>query len=243
MKLVHIGLGGMGKTVQTIAQERGHQSVGEIEVGDEIDTSSLGNCDLAIECTVPKACVGNIRKVLKAGKDCLVITTGWYDEMDEVREMVEKSGVRFLYASNFSIGVNLYFRVVEEAAKLINLADEYDVWGHEIHHKNKVDSPSGTAKTLETILLQNIDRKKRVVEEKLDRKIEDDELHFSSVRGGMVNFGHTIGFDSSSDCIKIEHFARNRDGYALGAIKCAEWLLQQKPGFYTMDDFLKSVFK
>jgi 4-hydroxy-tetrahydrodipicolinate reductase len=136
----------------------------------------------------------------------------------------------------------LYFRIIEQAAKLINQADEYDVWGHEIHHKNKIDSPSGTAKTLEEILIKNIVHKTSIVEEKLDRKIKDNEIHFSSTRGGLSNFAHTIGFDSEADCIEIKHFARNRNGYALGAIKCAEWLEKQPVGFYTMDDYLKELF-
>ena len=127
---------------------------------------------------------------------------------------------------------------MEEASKLVNKFDEYDVWGHEIHHSNKADSPSGTAKTLSEILLKNIDRKDSVFEDKLDRKREDNEIHFSSVRGGPVNFAHTIGFDSAADKILISHEARNRDGYALGAVKAAEWLANKEVGFYTMNDFL-----
>ena len=95
---------------------------------------------------------------------------------------------------------------------------------------------------LEDILIKNIVRKTEIVEEKLDRKIEDNEIHFSSTRGGVVNFAHTIGFDSPSDCIEIKHSARNRDGYALGAIKASEWLVKKKPGFYTMDDYLAEIF-
>jgi 4-hydroxy-tetrahydrodipicolinate reductase len=172
-----------------------------------------------------------------------MISTGWYDQIDVVKAMVKKSGRRFMFSSNYSIGVNVYFKIIEAASKLINKAEEYDVWATEIHHKNKVDSPSGTAKTLEDILLKNIDRKTTVVEDALQRKIADHELHFSSTRGGLINFGHTIAFDSAADYIKIEHTARSRDGYALGAVKCAEWLSQQTPDFYTMDDYLNDVFK
>ena len=111
--------------------------------------------------------------------------------------------------------MNMYFKIVEAAAKLVNKFDEYDVWGHEIHHYNKADSPSGTAKTLEKILLENIERKTAVVEDKLDRKPEPNELHFSSLRAGAVNFAHTIGFDSAADKILITHEARSRDGYGV----------------------------
>ena len=154
--------------------------------------------------------------------------------------MGEGNSIGFLYSSNFSIGVNLYFKMVEAAAKLVNKFDEYDVWGHEIHHCNKVDSPSGTAKTLEKILLESIQRKTSVVEDKLDRRRGPSEIHFSSVRGGLVNFGHTIGFDSAADRILITHEARCRDGYALGAVKAAEWLVGKK-GFLGMEDFLRGV--
>ena len=123
---------------------------------------------------------------------------------------------------------------------MIDKFDEYDVWGHEIHHYNKADSPSGTAKILEKILLDNIERKTSVVEDKLDRRREPNEIHFSSVRGGPVNFGHTIGFDSAADRILITHEARNRDGYALGAVKAAEWLIGKK-GFFSMGDFLTTI--
>lgn len=242
MKIAHIGLGGMGTAVQQISQNRGHESVSEIKAGDEINIQTLNDCDLAIECTIPEVCFENVKKVIQAKKDCLVITTGWYEHLDMVKKMVNDSGVRFLYSSNFSIGVNLYFRIIESASKLMNLSDEYDIWANEIHHKNKIDSPSGTAKTLESILLKNIKRKNSVVECQLNRKIKDDEIHFSSTRGGLVNFEHTVGFDSEADCIKISHAARNRDGYALGAVKCAEWLGQQEPGFYEMEDFLEDVW-
>ena len=167
----------------------------------------------------------------------VVGTTGWYGRLEALKTEMAAAKIGFLWSSNFSIGVNMYFKIVEEAAKLVNKFDEYDVWGHEIHHYNKADSPSGTAKTLEKILLKNISRKTAVVEEKLDRKREMNEIHFSSVRGGLVNFGHTIGFDSAADRITITHEARCRDGYALGAVKAAEWL-KGKIGYFEMEDFL-----
>ena len=242
MKLAHIGLGGMGTAIQTQAFIRGHQSVSSIKAGDPISPTSLNQADIAIECTVPSAFWDNFEALCEAQQDTLIITTGWYDEIERLETMVKKSGIRAMWSSNYSIGVNLYFRIIEAAAKLINKAEDYDVWGTEIHHKNKIDSPSGTAKTLEQILLENIGRKTDVVEEALQRKIKDHELHFSSTRGGLTNFEHTIGFDSEADGIQIKHFARSRDGYAIGAIKCAEWLQQQKPGLYSMEDYWLATF-
>ncbi|MBI5753518.1 4-hydroxy-tetrahydrodipicolinate reductase [Candidatus Peregrinibacteria bacterium] len=275
MKIALLGLGGMGKTVRLIALARGHEVPVIIDPHNQEATSCclsaeiLNGVDVAIDFSSNEALFGNINICKKAGVNLVVGTTGWYDKLAEVKEMVEvknagtvaeENGGRpregkaakknldnaneigFLWSSNFSIGVNLYFKMVEVAAKLVNKFDEYDVWGHEIHHYNKADSPSGTAKTLEKILLDNIERKKAVVEDKLDRKREPHEIHFSSVRGGPVNFGHTIGFDSAADRILITHEARCRDGYALGAVKAAEWL-NGKKGYFNMEDFLRGMIE
>jgi len=238
MKLGFIGNGGMGQAMQKAATDRGHDIAAVVDANDEFD---LKDSEVVLEATLPSACLENVKKLCDAKKDFVIVTTGWYDNLDQVKQMVEDAGVRCLWSSNFSIGVNLYFRVVEAAAKLFNSADEFDVWATEIHHKNKVDSPSGTAKTLEEILLANIARKTEVVEDKLDRKIEDNEIHFSSTRGGVSNFGHTVCFDAEADFVKIEHFARNRNGYALGAVKVAEWLTTQNSGLYSMEDYLKQL--
>jgi len=230
----------MGKAVQASAKSRGHEIGSVIDQGDAFD---IQDADIVFEATIPDACLQNVSRLCEAKKDFVLITTGWYDHMDEVQKMVETAGVRCIWSSNFSIGVHVYCKILENASKLIDKVDEYDIWGTEIHHHHKADSPSGTAKTIEDILLKNIQRKTSVVEEKLDRKILPHELHFSSTRGGPVNFGHTIGFDSEADSITLQHSARNRDGYALGAVKAGEWLLQQKPGLYSMDDYLKNILE
>lgn len=241
MKIALIGFGGMGKAVQRIALERGHEVSVIIDSNNEAGTTPaltkdvLRGVAVAIDFSLGDAVMEHVKTCAEAGVNLVVGTTGWYDKLDEVKAAAD--GIGFLWSSNFSIGVNLYFKIIEEAAKMMNDFDEYDVWGHEIHHFNKADSPSGTAKTLEKILLENIDRKTKTVEEKLDRKREPNEIHFSSVRGGPVNFGHTIGFDSAADTITISHAARNRDGYALGAVKAAEWLADKK-GYFEMKDFL-----
>ena len=233
MKIALIGYGSMGKAVEKIALERGHEITAVIEAGDELD---FAGADVAIDFSLGESVFENAKAANKAGVALIIGSTGWYDSIEEVSKLTKN--IPCLWSSNFSIGVNLYFKIVEEASKLVNKFDEYDIWGHEIHHNNKVDSPSGTAKTLSEILLKNIDRKEKVFEEKLDRKREDNEIHFSSVRGGSVNFAHTIALDSAADKILISHEARNRDGYALGAVKAAEWLSKKDLGFYTMKDFL-----
>ncbi len=257
MKIALIGFGGMGMAVKRIALERGHevpliidskansndenflQTVGtEVSLFENIKNADLKDIDVVIDFSLADAVEENVKICSERGVNMVIGTTGWYEKMDQIKSIVEKNGNGVLWSSNFSIGVNLYFRIIEEASKMIDKFDEYDIWGHEIHHFNKKDSPSGTAKILEEILLKNIKRKTSLVDEKLDRKREDNEIHFSSVRGGAVNFAHTVGFDSSADRILITHEARCRDGYALGAVKAAEWLGEKK-GFYGMDDFLK----
>lgn len=243
IRIALIGFGAMGRRVKEIAQEHGHSIVSVIDpyVNDatakEISKNNLNNADIAIDFSNPKVVVDNINAVTAAKTNLVVGTTGWHDHIDKVRQKVETAGIGFLWSSNFSIGVNVYFKIVESAAKFINQFDEYDVWGHEIHHHGKADSPSGTAKILEKIILKHIDKKTEVVEETLHGKIKPHQMHFSSTRAGAANFTHTIGFDSAADSIKIVHKARNRDGYALGAVRAAEWLYG-KTGFFTMDDFL-----
>ncbi len=235
----------MGKVVGKIALERGHEIAAIIDPHDTAATNKalsadvLAGVDIAIDFSSASVVMDNVKICLAAGVNLVIGSTGWYDRMEEIKSVAASGAMGLLWSSNFSIGVNLYFKMIEAAAKMIDKFDEYDIWGHEIHHYNKADSPSGTAKTLEKILLENVARKTAVVEEKLDRRREDNEIHFSSVRGGLVNFGHTIGFDSAADRILITHEARCRDGYALGAVKAAEWL-NGKNGFFGMEDFLNN---
>ena len=244
MKIALIGYGGMGQVVKRIAASRGHEVPVIVSPGGEVDVThekisaeDLSGIDMVIDFSLGDAVMDHVKLCTEVGVNLVVGTTGWYDRLDEVKAVLNGSDIGFLWSSNFSIGVNLYFKIVEAAARMVNNFDEYDIWGHEIHHNKKADSPSGTAKSLEDILLSNIDRKESVVEDRLNRRREDNEIHFSSVRGGAVNFGHTIGFDSAADTISISHAARNRDGYALGAVKAAEWL-DGKKGYFEMVDFL-----
>lgn len=250
MKIALIGYGEMGHALAQAARTRGHTTPviidrhAEEATAAEVSAGALAGADIAIDFSSAEVLNDSVRACVEASIPLVVGTTGWYDRMEEVRKLTETSAgkrIGFLWSSNFSVGVQMYLRIVASAAHLMNAAEEYDIWGHEIHHTGKADSPSGTAKTLEKILLDAITRKRSVVEDKLDRKREDSEIHFSSVRGGPVNFGHTIGFDSAADRILITHEARNRDGYALGAVRAAEWLVD-KQGFYTMDDYLHGIF-
>ena len=157
-----------------------------------------------------------------------------------VKETVERNNIGFIWASNFSIGVNLFFKMMGNASKLINRFDDYDIYGIEMHHNQKKDSPSGTAKTIGDILLKNIDRKTQIVTQRLDRKIKPEELHFSSVRAGTFPGTHIVGFDSLVDEIQLKHTAKGRAGFANGAIAASKWI-EGKKGFYTIDDMMKEI--
>ncbi|MBI1975428.1 MAG: 4-hydroxy-tetrahydrodipicolinate reductase, partial [Candidatus Vogelbacteria bacterium] len=206
MRIALIGYGKMGKEVERVAKLRGIEIAAIIDPKAEkkegqykvITEDALRNADVAIDFTMPSAAIENIRKVSALGKNMVVATTGWHDKLDEARHIVGSTGIGLIYSSNFSVGVNVYFRIIEEAAKLFNKVDAYDAYGYEAHHNQKVDSPSGTAKTAAEILLRNIERKKKAVYDKFDRKIEPDELHFASIRAGSIPGTHAVGFDSEA---------------------------------------------
>ncbi len=247
MKIAIVGYGGMGKMIEAEAKKRNiaiQSIIDPISKGathTAINSESLRGADVAIEFTHPSAVLANIDAYCRLKVNAVVGTTGWQENIKEVEKKVKDAGIAFLSATNFSVGVHAYLRLVESAAKLFDRLGEYDVWASELHHHNKADSPSGTAKTMSDIILRNVKRKKKAVYDRLNRKIEADEFHFSSLRGGEVNFEHTLGFDSAPDCITLRHAARNREGYAAGAIQAAVWLLSQKKGYYTQEQYVKSV--
>jgi 4-hydroxy-tetrahydrodipicolinate reductase len=245
MNIAIIGFGSMGIKIKEIAENRGHymsvtiDPVNESATYKNINEADLKDVDLVIDFSTAKAVLENVKACASFKKNIIIGTTGWYDLMPEIEKIAKENNIGVMWSANFSIGVNMYFKIIEKAAELANLYDEYDIWGNELHHNNKADSPSGTAKEISKILLENIKRKSEVVYDKLDRKINPNEIHFSSTRGGAINFSHTIAFDSPSDTITLIHSARDRGGYALGAVKVAEWM-KGKVGFYNMNDFLNN---
>lgn len=243
MNIAIIGFGSMGKKIKEVAENLGH-NISIIIDPLSIDANyknileaDLSNTDIVIDFSSKDAVLENIKACINANKNLVIGTTGWYENLKEVEKITQQNEIGIFWSANFSIGVNMYYKIIEEAANLVNKYNEYDIWGTELHHNNKTDSPSGTAKEIAKILLEKVDRKTEVVYDKLDRKIKPNEIHFSSTRGGAVNFSHTVGFDGASDTITIIHSARDRGGYALGAIKVAEWM-NGKKGFYNMEDFL-----
>ncbi|MCP4755868.1 MAG: 4-hydroxy-tetrahydrodipicolinate reductase [Proteobacteria bacterium] len=246
MNISIIGYGKMGQLVEQCARERKMETVSIIDpfhpnaTHKEFDESAMDKVDVCICFTQPDVAMRNIRDACRWKKQIVIGTTGWVDKMAEVEQMVAENGVGMVYSSNFSIGVNIFFKLIEQASRIIDTFDIYDILGYEAHHNRKMDSPSGTARTISNILLENIDRKKTVFEDKVDRKIEPEELHFASMRGGNIPGTHTVLFDSEFDTIELKHTARNRIGFATGSVLAAEWILDKK-GLFTESDMMKQL--
>lgn len=235
--LAIIGYGKMGKMIESMAGDYGFEIVSRIDpqLGTEICKQDLAGAEFAIEFTQPDSAFGNIVKCLDLGVKAVCGTTGWFDKLSEIYKLVEKKKGSLVYGANFSIGMNLFYRIIELSAAIMNNQPLYDAYGYELHHRYKQDSPSGTARQLGNILIEKLDRKEKLVFESLQRKRSDNELHFASVRGGEIPGEHRIGFDSEFDTIELKHTARNRRGLAAGALLAARFL-SDKEGIYNFKD-------
>jgi 4-hydroxy-tetrahydrodipicolinate reductase len=236
MKIVLIGYGKMGKTIEEIALAAGDEIVLKIwlENKEEFTTENIQRADVAIEFTDPHSAVDNIKKCLDAGIPVVSGTTGWLKYMDEVRSYCSKKNGAFLYASNFSIGVNLFFALNEYLAELMHSHSEYNVSMEEVHHTQKKDAPSGTAITLAEQVLEKIKNKKSWVNE---ASKNPSELSIVSKRIDEVPGIHMIRYESPADFIEITHSAYNRKGFAEGALLAAKFMAGKK-GIFTMKDVL-----
>jgi 4-hydroxy-tetrahydrodipicolinate reductase len=256
MKITLIGYGKMGRLLKARLIERGHEIIAIVDpagsrnpAGSGAEFSTLNSAldkmkdsDAAIEFTLPDAAADNLLFLAKNKIPVVSGTTGWFSKLPEITKAVEAAGSSLVWSSNFSLGVNLFYRIASYAAKLADPFKEYDVAGFETHHNNKADSPSGTAKTLVERVLAQMTRKKKAVYEMLNRKPEHDELHYASVRVGSVPGTHNLFFDSAADTIEITHTARSREGFAAGAVLAAEWLVAKKrSGVFTIDDVLAEI--
>lgn len=236
MRILLLGYGKMGKTIEQIAIERGHSIVGKIDVQNRADMDKLqtADVDVAIEFSSPESAFENIIYCLKKGWPIVCGTTGWLDRRAEVEALCKAQTGSFFYASNYSIGVNLFFRLNRMLARLMN-GHEYQSSMTEVHHIHKLDAPSGTAITLaEGIIeeMQNVDGWKLAPEN------EEGYLQILAERRGEVPGTHIVRYESEVDTIEISHTAHNRQGFALGAVVAAEWL-PGKFGAFGMNDLLK----
>lgn len=241
LKIALIGYGKMGKMVEKAALGRGHiiSTIVDPQEGSHqnITREAIKGSDVCIDFSSRESAVDNIRAVAAIGKNMVVGTSGWLDHLDLVKQIVNATHTGLLYSFNMSIGVNLFYKIIAEGAQLIDAFDEYDVGCLESHHNQKADSPSGTVGRIADILISNIKRKKKAVYDNVDRVIASDELHTACLRCGSIPGTHSVIFDSPADTITLTHQARSREGFALGAVKAAEWIIG-KSGVFTLDDLL-----
>lgn len=236
MKLALIGYGKMGRTIEKIALSRGHEIVSIIDVDNQNDFTSeaFKSADVAIEFTMPTVAIQNYRKAFEVHVPVVSGTTGWLEHLPEIKNACE-NGATFFYASNFSLGVNIFFAVNKYLGKIMKGFPSYQVKIEETHHIHKLDAPSGTAITLAEDIIKTIGRKNKWTGN-LDAK--DDEIEIKSIREGEIPGIHTVIYESDVDTIKITHDAKSREGFALGAVIAAEFTCGKK-GFLTMQDMLK----
>lgn len=232
MKIALIGRGNMGSLLKSLAKNRKH----DVIIQERIATDSMRGADVCIDFSHPSAVVDNVKLLAQMGVNVIMGTTGWLEQLDNVKTIVQKSNIGFLYSPNFSIGVNVFLKIVAEAASLIDGLD-YDVGMMELHHNKKADSPSGTAKAISDQLLANIKKKQSTESNAIQGQISEQALHVASLRCGSIPGTHTVIFDSAVDTISLTHQARNREGFAHGALVAAEWI-HGKKGFFTMEEML-----
>lgn len=237
MNIALIGYGKMGHEIEKIALQRGHNIVSIIDMNnlEEFNSPAFKSADVAIEFSTPDSAIQNYRKCFEVGVAVVAGTTGWLEHLDEVKRACAEQGQTFFYASNYSLGVNIFFALNKYLAKIMNSYPSYDVKMEEVHHIHKLDAPSGTAITLAEDLIKEVDRKERW---NLEVEEKQTDLSIHCIREGEVPGIHEIIYESEADIISIKHDAKSRVGFALGAVLAAEFT-NGKKGFLGMGDMLK----
>ena len=250
MKIALIGYGKMGKTIEKIAMERGHEIVSIIDIDnrDDFNGEAFRSADVAIEFTAPSVAFDNCKRAMEAGVKVVSGSTGWYQQHEaEMRQMCELDGKTLFWSSNFSLGVAVFSAVNRYLAKIMNRFANYSVQMEETHHIHKLDAPSGTAITLAEGILAELDRKSSWAMGDLTNPdgsiteaapVQENELKINAIRRDEVPGIHTISYESVADSITITHDAKNRSGFALGAVLAAEFV-KDNSGFLGMKDLFK----
>ena len=230
MKIALLGYGRMGKEIEKIALQRGHEIVIK-NSGKEV--YDITKADVAIDFSIPSSAYGNISNCINNNIPVISGTTGWLDKYNDIVGLCNEKKGAFIYASNFSLGVNVFFELNKQLAKMMSTLEQYNVSIEEIHHTKKLDAPSGTAITLAEGVIENTN--KRTWE--LDERTSEENISITAIRTPDVPGTHTVTYNSEVDTIDIKHTAHNRQGFALGAVIAAEWL-KNKTGVFTMRDVL-----
>lgn len=245
LQICLVGYGKMGKMIEQLCPEKGVEVAGIIDplaagTARQIDEASLAGAQVAIDFSHPEAVISNIESYIRLKQNCVIGTTGWNSELPRLKALAQEAGIGMVYGANFSLGLNLFSRILAEALKIVDHFEEYDILGWEKHHAQKADSPSGTAIELARIVLEHSSRKSKVVWDKLERRPEADELHFASIRGGSIPGTHALAFDSPADSIELIHTVRNRSTFAMGALAAAQWI-NGKKGVYSFSEVIGEI--
>lgn len=231
MKIALLGYGKMGQTIEKIAVSRGHEIV--LTIDKDSPEYDISVADVAIDFSIPSSAVDNITNCLNNNVPIISGTTGWLDHFEDMKKLCSDQKGAFIYASNYSLGVNIFFELNNHLAKMMGNLDQYNVAIEEIHHKQKLDEPSGTAITLAEGVIEHTQN----TQWELDKASQENSIPISAIRSPEVPGTHTITYNSSVDQIDIKHTAHNRQGFALGAVVAAEWIVG-KTGVFTMKDVL-----
>lgn len=231
MKIALLGYGRMGKSIEKIALERGHEIVLKVDKNDS--NYSLDNVDVAIDFSIPTAAFNNIKNCIQNNVAVVSGTTGWLEKQDEIVDFCKQKNGAFIYASNFSLGVNIFFELNKNLAKMMQNLNQYNISLEEIHHTKKLDAPSGTAITLAEDIINNSSKQSWA----LNVTTNPNEIPIVAKRIPDVPGTHVVSYQSKVDTLEIKHTAHSREGFALGAVVAAEWLVNKK-GVYTMKDVL-----
>ena len=240
MNIALVGTGQMGQAVASLAPERGHEVVARFDSDQPLGDAApdaLAAADVAVDFSLPAVALEHVRRYCTWQQPAVVGTTGWYDALDDVRGWVADHDASLLYAPNFSLGIAVLKRALDSVAPLVDAIPDFDAYVHEMHHTHKVDSPSGTAAMLAQRLVDGLARKSHVETETQHQRIDPEAVHVTATRAGDAFGEHTVGFDSAFDRVELSHRAKGRRGFALGALRSAEWLVG-RTGLYTLDDVL-----
>lgn len=240
MTVALVGTGQMGQAVAGVASDRGHEVVARFDSArplTEASPDAIPEGAVAVDFSLPSVALPHLKRYCAWGVPAVVGTTGWYDALDDVTAWVHEHDASVLYAPNFSLGVAVLKRAVTSVTPLLDALPDYDAFVHEMHHTQKVDSPSGTARMLAEALVDGLERKTYVETETQHDRIDPDALHVTSTRAGTIFGEHTVGVDGPYDRIELSHRAKSRHGFAFGAVRAAEWLTG-RTGLFTLDDVL-----
>jgi len=240
IKIAILGYGKMGKEIESIALNQNLIVSDIFDINKPIDVNHHYDFDVAIDFTQPDTVLNNVKTLADMKKNIVIGTTGWEKDFDTVSNIIKQNNIGLIFGSNFSIGMQLFMRITENAAKLINNIDDYDIFLHEIHHNMKKDSPSGTAISLANLILQNVRSKVGILSSTSDGVIPANLLHVTSTRGGKIPGTHTVFVDSEADTIEFTHRTKNRTGFASGAVAAAKWIAG-KTGIFDFSDVFDDI--